>query len=581
MTDGELVNFTAELQRRIDDRVDAEPELMVRDAFVSIVGEYLIDDGVLDDLETCYLFVPWQNRRVEVAGYDIAGDGTILQLVTTEYGLGAEPLKRERLTQLVRRVGAFAEFCRNGMHEQLERSSPTYDMVQRIHTAWPDLHTIRIFVLTDGTTGLRRAEEATVAGLPTAVHVWDATRLHRLISSGAQQEDILIDIAKLGYEVQCLESSEQADGYRCLLTMLPGKLLADLYDEHHSRLLQRNVRAFLQARGKVNKGIAATIKSQPGRFLAYNNGVSATARAAEIERTPDGLLLRGLTELQIVNGGQTTASLHNAARRGLDLSQVTVPAKITLIPDDRLDHMVPEISRYANSQNAVTAADFEGNSRFHVGLERSSRSIWLTPSGDELVQTRWYYERVRGQYDVDKNKFTTTASRRRFDRENPVRQRFGKTDAAKYEYAYNERPDVVCQGAEKCFRTWTLEAELAEREAPDDAYFRQLVSKAIVFRQTRSLIQKENFGGYLGQTAAYVVSLIVHAVGGLDLDRIWREQALPEAIATVVPDVARIVRGVLTSPPSGGNVTEWAKKPACWDRVRAVGWTAPAEVLAG
>jgi hypothetical protein len=581
VTDGELATFAAELRRRVEDRVQAEPDLMARDAFVTMVGEHLIDDGALDDLDTCYLFVPWQNRRVEVAGYDIAGDSTILHLVTADYGLDAEPLKRERLTQLVRRVGAFAEFCRNGLHGQLERSSPTYDMVERIHSAWPQLQMIKIFVFTDGKTGLRRAEEATVAGLPTLVHVWDVNRLSKLISSGGQQEDILIDVGKMGYEVQCLESPEQADGYRCLMAMLPGKLLADLYDEHHSRLLQRNVRAYLQARGKVNKGIAETIKDQPGRFLAYNNGVSATARDADIERTPHGLLLRGLTELQIVNGGQTTASLHHAARKGVDLSQVTVPAKITLIADDRLDHMVPEISRYANSQNAVTPADFEGNSRFHVGLERWSRSTWVTPLGVDVEQTRWYYERVRGQYDVDKNKFTTAASRRQFDRENPVRQRFGKTDAAKYEYAYTLRPDVVCQGGEKCFRTWTIDAELAEREAPDDVYFRHLVAKAILFRQVRLLIQKQNFGGYLGQTAAHTVSLIVDTLGGLDLDRVWREQDLPTTMAAAVPDVAKAVRRVLTSPPSGGNITEWAKKPACWDRVRAVGWAPPTDVLAG
>ncbi|QFU89519.1 AIPR family protein [Amycolatopsis sp. YIM 10] len=581
MTDGELAAFAAELRRRVEDRVQAEPELMARDAFVTLVGEHLIDDGALDDLETCYLFVPWQSRRVEVAGYDITGDGTILHLVTADYGLDVEPLKRERLTQLVRRVGAFADFCRNGLHEQLERSSPAYDMVEHIHNAWPHLQMIKIFVFTDGKTGLRRAEEATVAGLPTLVNVWDVNRLHKLISSGAHQEDIVIDVAKMGYEVPCLESPEQADGYHCLMAMLPGKLLADLYDEHHSRLLQRNVRAYLQARGKVNKGIAETIKEQPGRFLAYNNGVSATARAADLERTPSGLVLRTLTELQIVNGGQTTASLHHAARKGIDLAQVIVPAKITLIPDDRLDSMVPEISRYANSQNAVTPADFEGNSRFHVGLERWSRTIWVNPLGVDVEQTRWYYERVRGQYDVEKNRFTTAATRRKFDRENPVRQRFGKTDAAKYEYAYSLRPENVCQGAEKCFRTWTSDEGLAEREAPDDVYFRHLVAKAIVFRQVRSVIQKQNFGGYLGQTAAHTVSLIVHTLGGLDLDRLWREQTLPEAIVTAVPDVAKAVRRVLTSPPSGGNVTEWAKKTACWDRVRAMGWAPPSNVLVG
>lgn len=581
MTEDELVAFAVELRRRVTDRIDAESDLMSRDAFAAVVGEYLIDDGALDDLDACYLFVPWQNRRVEIAGYDIAGEGTILHLVAAEYGWGAEPLKRERLDQMIRRAAAFAEFCRQGQHILLEPSSPTYDMVERIHTSWPQLRMIKIFVLTDGKTGLRRADEAVVAGLPTAVHVWDISRLCKLISSSAKHEEIVIDIARLGYEVQCIESPVQSDGYRCLLTMLPGKLLADLYDEHHSRLLQRNVRAFLQARGKVNKGIAETIKNQPGRFLAYNNGVSATARSADLERNADGLRLRGLTELQIVNGGQTTASLHHAFRRGVDLSEVVVPAKITLIADDRLDHMIPEISRYANSQNAVTAADFEGNSRFHVGLERSSRNIWVTPTSAGSEQTRWYYERVRGQYDVDKNKFVTPATRRKFDRENPVPQRFGKTDAAKYVYSYGERPDIVCQGGEKCFRTWTLEAKLADLDAPGDPYFRHLVAKAILFRQVRSLIQKQNFGGYLGQTAAYAVSLIVATVDELDLDQLWREQKISDAIAGAVPDLARVVRGVLTAPPSGGNVTEWAKKPACWDRVREIGWAPPSNVLTG
>jgi hypothetical protein len=579
MTDVEIATFVNDLHQKVKDRIEAEPELMMRDAFVSFVGGHLIDDGVLDDLDTCYLHVPWQQRRVEVAGYDIAGDGTILHVVVADYGAFGAPVKKDRLDHLIRGAAAFADFCRAGLHEQLERSSPPYDMVERVHAAWPELQMIRIFVLTDGKTSLRRANELTIAGLPTAVHVWDATRLHRLISSGVQQEEIVIDVDKLGYTVQCIESPVQADGYRCVLAMLPGKLLADLYDEHHSRLLQRNVRAFLQARGKVNKGIAETIRTQPGRFLAYNNGVSATARTADIQPTPSGLVLRKLFELQIVNGGQTTASLHHASRRGIDLSEVTVPAKITLIDDAGLDAMVPEISKYANSQNAVTAADFEGNSRFHVGVERWSRTIWASPAAGDGIQTRWYYERVRGQYDVDKGRHLAVAQRRQFDRDNPVRQRFGKTDAAKYEFAYLLRPDVVCQGGEKCFRTWTLEAGLGEREAPNEQYFRHLVAKAIMFRDMRTLIQRRKFGGYLGQTTAYAMALIVHSLGGLDLDLIWREQRLPDAIAAVVPNLAEVVREVLVEPPGSANVTEWCKKPACWDRVRMTGWVPPVEVL--
>nr|MDT0666827.1 AIPR family protein [Micromonospora sp. DSM 115978] len=156
--------------------------------------------------------------------------------------------------------------------------------------------------------------------------------------------------------------------------------------------------------------------------------------------------------------------------------------------------------------NAVTAADFEGSSPFHVGLERLSRSIWAPAGPDGARQTRWYYERVRGQFDVDRGRHVTQAKRRQFDEDHPRRQRFGKTDAAKYELTYQRLPHVVCLGAEKCFRTWTVEAQLTEREAPSDEYFRRLVAKAILFADIRSLIQKERFGGYLGQTTSHALA---------------------------------------------------------------------------
>nr|MDT0666940.1 AIPR family protein [Micromonospora sp. DSM 115978] len=152
--------------------------------------------------------------------------------------------------------------------------------------------------------------------------------------------EIVVDLSD--HEIACLESARQADGYRCLLAVLPGRLLAELYDEYHSRLLQRNVRAFLQVRGKVNQGISETIRTQPGRFLAYNNGISATASEVKLTVDENGrTIIRSMRDLQIVNGGQTTASLHHAARRGADLSGVAVPAKITLLDDAGLDSMIP------------------------------------------------------------------------------------------------------------------------------------------------------------------------------------------------------------------------------------------------
>ncbi|GLZ43611.1 AIPR family protein [Actinokineospora sp. NBRC 105648] len=577
MTDHPLHEFVSDLKRRLEHRVEDQPELMTRDAFVNLVTEYLVEDGSLDDLDPCYLHMTWGKRRVETAGYDISDDESILHLVVAEYGMFGSVLRRDRVDQMVRRAGAFVDFCREGQHTLLEPSSPAYDMVERIHTAWSRLQSVKILVLTDGVTNIRKMKENPVGGLPTSVQVWDLERLHRLMGVSMAPEEIVINLDELGHAVPCLESPEQADGYRCLMAVFPGKLLADLYEEHHSRLLQRNVRAYLQARGKINKKIAETIKEEPGRFLAYNNGVSATAKSATLVPGPNGPILASLTELQIVNGGQTTASLHHAARKGVPLDAVHVPAKITLIADDTLDPMIPLISKYANSQNAVTSADFEGNSVFHVGLERLSRTTWATkPDGE---QTRWYYERVRGQYEVDKNRLTTAAKRKQFDAENPRHQRFGKTDAAKFEYASALRPDVACQGGQKCFLRWTEEENLDKREAPSAEYFRHMVAKAVLYNNIRTLIHAQLVGGYLAQITAYTVALLTERVGVLDYDLVWRAQRLPEPLAEVVPAAAQAVRRELVEGSGAANVTEWCKKADGWSAVQRSPWQPPATLV--
>jgi hypothetical protein len=100
-------------------------------------------------------------------------------------------------------------------------------------------------------------------------------------------------------------------------------------------LLERNVRSFLQVRGKVNKGIQQTISETPHRFVAYNNGISATARAVELNEVRKGLyLLKEASDFQIVNGGQTTASIYHAWKKEkTDISSVVVQVKLTLAKD--------------------------------------------------------------------------------------------------------------------------------------------------------------------------------------------------------------------------------------------------------
>lgn len=562
--------FAADLERAVDDQVARQPGWLKRDAFVRVVGDYLIEDGTLEDLEVCYCAAPAGRSRMEVAGYSFSDDGRVLDLVAASFGHSGQAVSPDQIRRQLRWALTFAAGCRDGHHLVMEESSPAYDMAQTINARWPEFGKIRVLLLTDGRTSIGSLAEERLDALPVVQDLWDIERLRRLATSGRQEEAITIDFQELGSPLHCLPSAGPEADYECVLTVLPGQLLADMYERYGAKLLQRNVRAFLQLKGKVNKGIIETVRNSPAKFLAYNNGISATATAVTFDERPGGTYLVRLEDMQIVNGGQTTATLHHAAvRDGADLSQVQVPAKITVVRPDQLDQLVPRISRYANSQNTIAEADFESNSPFHVELERLSRTIWAPAPTGSIRQSRWYYERVRGQYQVDRARQQTPARRRNFDEQNPSAQKFTKTDAAKYDMTFRQLPYVVSLGAQKCFQAWTVEVLAARTLPPNEHYFRDLVAKAILFEQARKIIQRLNPGaGYLANVTTYTMARLV-----MDIDRnallpeIWRQQSLPASTADAVRRLSPRVRQVLMRAPGSGNVTEWSKKEDCWKRV--------------
>ncbi|MGW5031111.1 AIPR family protein [Streptomyces nigra] len=571
MSENELTEFAEYLYEDARARTDSPVGTRFNGAFVDVFREYLVEDGVLEDIEPCYCRKQLGRSTAEVYGYALNDSGSVLDIVTAEHGWKAQTIHKADVQRALRRAQIFVEKCRKGFHLEMDETDPVYSMAQKIHEAWSGINRVRIFLFTDARLTVESMPPGETEGLRCTYELWDIVRLHRLASSGRREEETVIELAE---PLPCLNAPGDAD-FDCLLTVLPGQLLADLYKEHGGRLLQRNVRAYLQARGKVNKGISETVRQEPGRFLAYNNGVSATVTTADTEAAPGGgLVLTRLVDLQIVNGGQTTASLHHMMQKGVDLSQVRVPAKITVVRQEMLDELVPNISRFANSQNAIKEADLQANSPYHRRLQALSRSIWAPAPEGSTRQSRWYYERVRGQYQVDLSALEKQAEKTRFTREYPLAQKFGKTDLAKYELTYLGRPHDVCLGAEKCFRVWTTDVVDCFEGSPDAGHFKHLVAKRILFEHTRKAIQKMRLGGYLGPTTTYAVALLIDRYRNqVDLDDIWRAQALPQWVDDLVPELAvDIVRPLLVAAPGSGNVTEWCKKSQCWDTVRAVDW---------
>ncbi len=576
MSEDELRAFAEDLHETVRASFGDSAGSLYNDSFTEVVGESLIEDGALEGVEPCYFRKETETGRgaMEVFGYFIGRGGSVLDVVTAEPNRKTEVLRKSEVQRVLRRARTFVERCRQGVHLDLAETDRAHPMALAIHNAWPELTRVRFFLLTDGRVTVDTWAEDEIAGLRCTYELWDIARLLRLATSGRPEEDTVIE---LDPPLSCLPVPGDED-YSCLLTAISGTLLAKLYDEHGAKLLQRNVRAYLQARTKVNKGIGETVRNTPGRFLAYNNGVSATATAAITEIGAEGTLqISQLVNLQIVNGGQTTATLHHLwTRDPHSLERISVPAKITIVGTESLDELVPKISRYANSQNAIREADFQANGAFHVALEKLSRAVWVPAREGSTVQSHWYYERVRGQYQMALSMQDRGAQQRTFRAENPIAQRFGKTDVAKYELIFLGRPHDVSLGAEKCFQIWTEQVlgPPGEQVVPDRRYFEQLMAKAILFGRTRKIIQSLRLGGYLGQTATYVTSLVVdRCADRLDLEEVWRTQDLPTWLRDTVPGLAReVVRPLLVDAPGAGNVTEWCKKEACWERVKASGW---------
>lgn len=568
-----IEDYAEQLQQESIALADAEDEGGLRlDSFTQVVGERLVEAGEFEDFAVaCH-----RGRGLEVSGWSLNQDGEVLHLAITDYrGSGAETLTQTQINAAFKRLTVFVERSLAGLADSLGEDNPSFELADVLRGQWQSLTAARLYLFSDARAKAPESKPAVIAGVSVSFHVWDLERLFRLDTSGLEREPIVVDfVDRLGASLPCLPGPMAID-HSVYMMLIPAVLLADLYNEYAGRLLERNVRSFLQARGGVNKGIRETILNSPHRFLAYNNGISATASKVELDRNPDGSVsVRAVHDLQVVNGGQTTASLASAVKRDkADVSQILVQAKLTVVSDENIDELVTHISQYSNTQNKVTGADFSANDPFHVKLEEMSRSIWA-PAGDgSQRQTHWFFERARGQYVDEQARVITDAKRRQFKTLNPPTQKFTKTDLAKFEHSWEQLPWLVSLGAEKNFREFML--RLGDRpRTPDAAYFEHLVAKGVLFKSTERLVSALKLGGYRANIVTYSIAKLSNATASrVDLGAVWRTQSVSDALKGALEELIPMVYEVIVHP-SGKvrHITEWCKKKDCWAAVAELQW---------
>lgn len=543
------------------------------DFFTSILLEYLEEVGEVSDPIMC----PFRSYGLQLNAYAINEDVTSMDIFVSVLSDADSPksISQTDIDAAIKRGIQLYQKAINDLYASFEKDNDAYEFAITINKNKTTIKTVRICALTNGLVKPIPFKNITLGNAEISFGIWDIDRLYRCVTSGKMRETIEIDLLdKFGITIPCIENTA-SDKYSVYLAIIRGDLLATLYEEYRDRLLEKNVRSFLQVKGAVNKGIRDTLRDEPDMFLAYNNGISVTAEGVEIIRDQNGKpSIKSIRDMQIVNGGQTTASIFNAYKDkkiSSDLSRVFVQMKLSVISaPDNMDIIVPRISAFANTQNKIQVADFSANDPFHRRVEELSRTIWA-PAQNGMRPVNWFYERARGQYADMLARESTPAKKKLFKDTHPV---FTKTDLSKYENTWDQLPYFVSEGAQKNFRRFTI--RLSERKGflPDENYYNNLIAKAILFRQTEKIVSQQQYGGYRANIVTYTIALLSYLTAQtIDLSRIWKTQSLSDELKKEIVAVSAVVHECITNPPGGANISEWCKKEACWSAIKECGYT--------
>lgn len=585
---------TAEFARALAAEVDEARD----DPAVDLPStEALFTRTVIDALEEIGHFeaafdLPQEGRvgrsPFQISGYAIDEEAGHLTLFATHYS-GDLPPRRVPASELLKtaeRAGTYVAACIGGLADRIEPSNTEAgDLARRVASLGERIDRFRIVVITDGIGGGALPVTIESHGKSVELDLYDMVRLHRVLGEGQTRADIDVDLVALaGHRIACLPVASGAGHYEAYLAAFPGETLSRIYDRYGAHLLELNVRAFLGLSGRksVNAELRRTLVEQPEMFLAFNNGVVATADDVRLERENGAVFLTGLRGLQIVNGGQTTASLHRARRKeSVGLGSVEVPVKIIRVTEGDLEEMVSSISRAANRQNTVQQADFSANDPFHREVETLANNSWL-----ESGRGRWFYERARGSWLAAEQKASfRTTEQRAFREQTPKARRFGKLDLARYLSAWDGFPWRVALGGQKNFQAFMQRRKEQTAPAPDAAWFRRLIALTILYRTTERLVRAMKFPAYGANITAYLVAALGERTGGrLDFDLIWRQQRLSPELEVLITAWAPLIDQALRASVGSRNPTEWFKKEDCWvdmrNRLPALSDPLPAE-LAG
>lgn len=490
-------------------------------------------------------------------------------------------LSKDDFTKTLNQIKRFINSALKRHIDYIDKShTELYHLIDIIGKQGNAFDRINVYFLINGFSNHEK-EKIDISDADVFVHTWDISRLFKINESNSVHEPIEIEFQNFsdnGKGLQCLKVPSIDNMYDCYLAIVPGEILAKLYKEYSNELLESNVRAFLGQAGKFNKGIRDTIRTKPQMFLPYNNGITATAEGVETKIIENQLVITKLNDFQIVNGGQTTASLYHTQKKfkDVDLSKIFVQMKLTVIKDKEQKNIeVPNISRFANSQNKVSELDLSSNNPYFVQIENLSRKKYIVNPENLNQSLLWFFERTNGQYRETLNK-QTIAEQNKFKAQNPSNLKFVKSDIAKFINGWELEPHFIAQGSQKNFIHYTKKITdlVSKNKLPGENFYRKLIANAILFKTMDQLFGRKGINA-IGDTSlkalsvAYTISYFHFLTKNrIDLWKIYEEQKIDDFLKGHLAKLLSFVYNHIIAEASGSLISEYAKRSASWEKLK-------------
>ena len=582
----------------INDEINAEAVSTSQypiEVFIDSASDILKNDySMISDMSKCYYEFTngtraYKNMRIDAAYLDLPSN--TLNLLYADYNQGEiKNITNELLRSKSQLLINYFENCLKGFFYNAEKSDPAVQLAKDVLTNINDIYKLHLIIIS--TDRLSRAVKTLEMEdfhhldktFKVSRTVLDIDGIYKARLADFQKEDVLIKCSDFGVSgIPCIKADIDTDQYESYLAVVPGSFLAEIYKKHNASILESNVRSFLKFNGGVNKGIRGTILNEKSRFFTYNNGISTTAKSITTEWDSEkGLMITSFVDLQIINGGQTTATLAATNIKGTDLSGIYVQMKLTVLKEHDPE-LIRNIARFANNQNKVKTADLNSSHPFYVRMENLSRKTYAPLASGEIVQRLWFFERARGQYEQPMMQMTKSKIAD-YKMVNPKDKKFTLTDLAKYENSAAMLPYYVSWGGDvnsAHFHERMLEQWEKDDSVFNELYYKELIGKKIMFSFIEKVISDQQWyqekRAYRPQLVTYTFAKLVYEIKAkklaINYRQIWDMQKVPEVFEPEIANIGKLVFDCLYDDNrSTANIETYSKREVCWEIVSKKGY---------